>query len=175
MNLNHPAFYTGLKSTKLRTYSRVCFTLLFLILAGVAKKFCILLGKLRVLRRKRAKVSFFTRWLPASTAIEYWIRMRSIPAGWLGIVMILVMLLALLSDIAVAGLVMTTSVVGRCPFGAGVVIPSQPATWRPGPASQQKAFRMATGAFDTSLPILCTMQITKQLSNKKTLISTYVA
>jgi hypothetical protein len=64
--------------------------------------------------------------------------------------MIVIPLLALLSDITVAGLVTTVALPGRCQFGAGVVIPGKPVDWRSVPGNQQRAFWMVSSAHETS-------------------------
>ena len=150
-SLNEPAFYLHFESAKLRAILRVYLTILFLIFATLARQYCITRGKLRILTTGGPiKVAFFTGWLPATTAIEYWFRMRSPPAGWFGIVMVLIPLLALLSDISVAGLVTTTALPGRCSFATGVVIPAKPVDWRSVPGNQQRASWMIRDAHDTS-------------------------
>jgi hypothetical protein len=64
--------------------------------------------------------------------------------------MILTQLLGFASDLLVSGLVKTTTVPSRCPFGTGIVVPLKPVTWRSNPSLNQNATRIVMQARVTS-------------------------
>jgi hypothetical protein len=57
-----------------------------------------------------------TGWLGGSQAALALLSLRTSPAGWLGLLMLLTSLLWIAGDLAVSGLVSTVEVVSRCPF-----------------------------------------------------------
>jgi len=151
IGLNHPAFQIDTESPKLRTWLRAYFTVLFVAFAPIANKVCAKRAQLKFHRNQTIRVRYLTGWLSVWQTLEYWYRLRGLPGGWFGLLMILVAALTILSDLAVSGLVRTVTVPSRCSFISGVVLPPVPVPWRVVPSNQQRAYRFAFEAQSISL------------------------
>src|SRR5437016_430856 len=103
------------------------------------------------MRQRRVRIPLMTGWLSGFSAATAWFAQRRLPAGWLGLIMILTQILAFGSDLLVAGLVKTTQIHARCLFHSGVVLPTTPVSWRSIPDVQQQAYRIVSQAKLTSL------------------------
>jgi len=69
--------------------------------------------KLRLLMKSQAPILMMTGWLNAASAVKIWSNQKRIPAGFLGIIMILAEIMAFGSDLLVSG----SSNQQRCPDG----------------------------------------------------------
>jgi hypothetical protein len=121
MAVQGSSFIVDYDTAKTRLSLRVYFTVIFVILAAVCDRCSNLRSTLRILHGKVVKLPLTTGWLDGIAAIKAWIVQRSLPGGWLGIIMILAWILSVGSDWMVSSLVKTTMIVGRCEFGKGVI------------------------------------------------------
>jgi len=90
-----------------------------------------------------------TGWMNgANVAFAVW-PLGAVPAGWLGVVMILATVLSIVSDLAVSGLVVTVNVPSRCTFntsGYYTIIPQSPLTANIIPANAGALFKLINQA-----------------------------
>jgi hypothetical protein len=105
-----------LPSAYVRLALRAYFTALFLVLGFLGDRCCAQRAKLLLYRRRRVKITQMTGWLGGTNAALALTILRASPAGFLGVAMIFASLLGITCDLAVSGLVVTTSVISRCPF-----------------------------------------------------------
>ncbi|KAH6974950.1 hypothetical protein BKA56DRAFT_618475 [Ilyonectria sp. MPI-CAGE-AT-0026] len=106
----------NISSATVRVVLRAYFTIVLLLLGIFGQKCCGKRVQLRIIAGRQFNLTHMTGWLSwADTALVAWSQ-KCIPAGWLGYVMILSALIWTVSDLAVSGLVVTVSIVTRCPF-----------------------------------------------------------
>ena len=103
-------------SSYVRLVLRIYFTVLLLALAFLGRRCCAQRVRLRLYRRRSVNIRQMTGWLNGSDAAFAFLSFRASPAGWLGGMMIVASLLAIICDLAVSGLVVTVNVVSRCSF-----------------------------------------------------------
>jgi hypothetical protein len=106
----------NLASAHVRLALRAYFTALFLLLGFFGDRCCLQRAKLLLYRRRRVKISQMTGWLSGTHAALALTTLRASPAGLLGVAMIFASVLGIVCDLAVSGLVVTTTVISRCPF-----------------------------------------------------------
>jgi hypothetical protein len=106
----------NLTSAYVRLVLRAYFTVLFLLLSLFGDRCCLQRAKLTLYHYHRVKVTQMTGWLSGTHAVSALAILRVSPAGPLGCLMILVGILGIVCDLAVSGLVVTTSVIARCHF-----------------------------------------------------------
>jgi hypothetical protein len=97
------------------------------------------------------KVSLLTGWLGGISTLVVWFNQRSLPAGFVGIIMLAMALASFGSDILVSGLVKTIQIPGRCDFGVGVVMPQYPTNLTSFPEYDQLSVRMGQQAQNYSV------------------------
>jgi len=147
----HSSLVYDVNSAKLRIGLRIYFTALFLIIAIVGNQCCRLRATRRLLHQKGVNVSLLTGWLSDISTLVVWFDQRSLPAGFMGVIMLTMALASFGSDLLVSGLVKTTQVPGRCEFGVGVVMPQNPTPWISSPEYDQLSVRMGQQAQNTSV------------------------
>lgn len=113
-------------SEYVRLALRAYFTVFFLLLGLIGDQCCSCRVKLRLMKERTVPINLMTGWLSGFIPIWTLKTLRKLPGGWLGVIMILSSVLALVSDLAVSGLVKTVQVPSRCPFGTGLIIPTTP-------------------------------------------------
>lgn len=106
----------AISSAYMRLALRVYFTLVLSVVSLIGDRCCTKRVKLWLLRNRRVPMSQMTGWLGGSQAALALLSLRTSPAGWLGLLMLLTSLLWIAGDLAVSGLVSTVEVVSRCPF-----------------------------------------------------------
>ena len=74
------------------------------------------------MRKENVILSDMTGWLKGFDLAKYTWKLRKLPGGWVGLLMVVVTTLSLTSDLAVAGLVQSVLVPRRCFFGTGLVL-----------------------------------------------------
>ncbi len=147
---NH-SLVVGIDSAHLRLCMRAYFTILFFLLPFIGDQICRLRAR-RLLDKEGAPLVVMTGWPSISLVAEWLVKLRQLPGGWIGALVVLTAGLSFASDFAVSGLVKTVDFPSRCQFNEGVVIPPQSqVTWRSIVNPQQLAYRMASQAQTTSL------------------------
>lgn len=138
----------------LRVALRAYFTACLALLALVGNRCCSLRVKLRLFKYRSFAITHMTGWLTGTDAALTMFRLRTSPAGWLGVVMILASLAWIASDFAVSGLVVSVDVVSRCSFdttGLFYVTQTSPFNYAyVGPAWAGRLYNMIVRARDTS-------------------------
>src|ERR1700730_7190651 len=114
------------ESNFIRIGLRLYFRVLFIFLALVGDICCSNRVKLLLLNEGSVPIPMMTGWLGLISILKMWTSQKRIPAGFLGILMIVVELMSLSSDLLVSGLVRPTEIPGRCSFGRGIVLPENP-------------------------------------------------
>ena len=135
----------------LRVVLRIYFSGLFLLLAFIGDRCCRNRAMLRLTKQSKARLTMMTGWLTAFSAVKIWIAQRQLPAGFLGIVMIVAQLMSFGADLLVSAQVKQIGVPGRCPFGVGAVLPVEPVGWRSVPSPFQPARTLVSEAQAASL------------------------
>ena len=121
---------------------RVYWTTLFFLIPLVGGQICRLRAR-RLLGKEGASLAVMTGWPSFSLVAEWLIRLRQLPGGWIGALVVLTTILS-----SASGLAFPT----RCQFNEGVVLPPQSSvTWRSVVSPQQLAYRIALQARATSL------------------------
>lgn len=105
-----------------RTALRAYFTILTLLIGFIGNSCCGLRAKLSVIRHDYVGLGNMTGWLKGFDVLKYAWKLRTLPGGWIGLLMIVVTTLSLISDLAVAGLVKGVQAPRRCTFGQGLVL-----------------------------------------------------
>jgi hypothetical protein len=100
-----------------RTALRAYFTVLTILIGFVGNSCCALRAKLSIVRHDHVGLGHMTGWLKGVDVLKYGWKLRTLPGGWLGLIMVVVTTLSLTSDLAVAGLVKGVQVPRRCLFG----------------------------------------------------------
>ena len=113
-------------SGTVRLALRIYFTAIFLLLPFLGNQCCSYSVRQKLLRRKRVTLNFMTGWLTGFDVVKVPFSLRSLPAGWLWLAMILSGALALAGDLAVSFFVQKIHVPSRCPFGTGLVLDGTP-------------------------------------------------
>jgi hypothetical protein len=90
-------------SGHLRVALRAYFTMLFILLGF--NECCAVRAKLRLLRKGDVNYVLASGWFPGFTALTTAVKLRCLPGGWIGALMILAGVLAMLSDFIVTGFV----------------------------------------------------------------------
>jgi hypothetical protein len=103
-------------SAHVRLALRAYFTAIFFVLGFLGDRCCMQRTKLLLYCRRDVKITQMTGWLGGASAARALMILRASPAGWFGAAMIVASLLGITCDLAVSGLVVTTSVISRCPF-----------------------------------------------------------
>jgi hypothetical protein len=106
----------------IRTALRAYFTIFALLIGFIGNSCSSLLARLSIVRDDHVPLGYMTGWLPGMYLITYGWKLRTLPGGWLGLLMIIVTALSWISDLAVAGLVKGVQVPQRCQFGQGLVL-----------------------------------------------------
>lgn len=109
-------------SGHVRTILRVYFTVITIFIGFIGNSCCGLRAQLSVVRRQHVALSKMTGWLKGSDLVSFGWKLKALPGGWIGLLMTVVTALALISDLAVAGLVKSIQVPSRCEFGTGLII-----------------------------------------------------
>jgi hypothetical protein len=104
-----------------RTALRAYFTILTLLIGFIGNSCCSLRAQLSIIRSGHVDLGHMTGWLKGLDILKYGWKLRILPGGWLGLLMLIVTILSLTSDLAVAGLVKVVQVPQRCLFGQGLV------------------------------------------------------
>jgi hypothetical protein len=110
------------ESKYVRLVLRLYFNLAFLVFALLGNQICVRNAKHRLLQAGNVPLTLMTGWLSSfDPATAIW-KLRRLPCGWLGVLMILCAILSFTSDLAVSTWVRTVSVPTRCVFNQGMVI-----------------------------------------------------
>ncbi|KUJ15879.1 uncharacterized protein LY89DRAFT_685780 [Mollisia scopiformis] len=95
---------------------RILFNLLLLSFGLIGDQCCKERTELQILLKQPLDLTHYTGWLHGSNAAWAMHKMKRLPAGWLGVVMILTGLMWTAADLAVSGLVVSIDVRDRCAF-----------------------------------------------------------
>ncbi|KAJ9609925.1 hypothetical protein H2200_006254 [Cladophialophora chaetospira] len=112
-------------STEVRLFFRLYFSALFLVINFVGAK-CRKDGvRLAILRGEAVQVTSMTGWLQNSSTLSTPLKLRALPGGWMGLLMLLTFLLSLAGDLVQTTITKVT-VHGSCSFGTGLVLSPPP-------------------------------------------------
>jgi hypothetical protein len=73
-----------------RTALRAYFTILTLLIGFIGNSCCCLRAKLSVVRRDHVGLAHMTGWLKGLDVLKYGWKLRALPGGWLGLLMLIV-------------------------------------------------------------------------------------
>ena len=116
------AFLIDFNSEHARTILRAYFTIITLYVGFLGNSCCGLRAQLRIVRKDNVSLSHMTGWLKGFDLAKFAWKLKKLPGGWIGFLMVIVTCLSLTSDLAVAGLVQSVLVPRRCWFGNGLVL-----------------------------------------------------
>lgn len=104
------------EAAHVRLALRFYFTVIFLVVAFLGDKCCSNRIKVRLYKHQLVPLNQMTGWLSGTRLVTAMMSFGATPAGWLGLVMLLVSVLSLVCDLTVSALVVTTHAPGRCQF-----------------------------------------------------------
>lgn len=142
---------------------RIYFIIVLLFIAFVGDRCCHLRTKLMLLRGQNVSVTAMTGWVRGIISFKIVARLRRLPGGWLGALMLLTAVLALVTDLTVARFVVDIPLPTRCPFHIGLVLNTSTAHYYP--SIYGAAYRWASTAQLFSIYNGGYMGIYKKLDN----------
>ncbi|KAI9659834.1 MAG: hypothetical protein M1821_001185 [Bathelium mastoideum] len=116
-----PKLLVDYQSSYIRLFFRILFFVLFIAIGFLGKLCLSTRAKLKLTRRQPVPLPLMSSWLSSFDSILALKTIRTLPGGWLGVVMIIAYLLNLGADFASA-FIQTITVHDRCEFGTGLVI-----------------------------------------------------
>lgn len=105
----------------IRLFFRILFFVLFLLIGFLGNKCLATRAKLRLVRGRPVPLPSMSSWLSSFDSLVALKTTRTLPGGWLGLLMIAAYLLNLGSDFTSA-LIQAVPVHDRCKFGTGLVL-----------------------------------------------------
>lgn len=123
---------TYLLKQDVQTIIRYYFIVIWFALAQIGNYCCGSRASLRILSGENVSIASMTGWIRGLSVLKTAWKLRSVPGGWLGFIMIIAFPLSLLSDIGLNYFLVALSVSATCPFGTGLVIDATLAAPVPG-------------------------------------------
>ncbi|KIX98010.1 uncharacterized protein Z520_06089 [Fonsecaea multimorphosa CBS 102226] len=112
--------YSG---SDVRLFFRIFFVVAFILINLVGTKCLAARAKLRLFQRHTVPLPYMTSWLGSFDSLYALLVVKTLPGGWLSLLMIFAYLLNLGSDFTSA-LIKSVLVHDRCQFGTGLVVQS---------------------------------------------------
>ncbi|OAP56975.1 hypothetical protein AYL99_09087 [Fonsecaea erecta] len=112
--------YSG---SDVRLFFRIFFVVAFILINLLGTKCLAARAKLRLIQRRTVPLPYMTSWLGSFDSLYALLAVRTLPGGWLSLLMIFAYLLNLGSDFTSA-LIKSVLVHDRCQFGTGLVVSS---------------------------------------------------
>ncbi|KAH0846660.1 hypothetical protein AYO21_08062 [Fonsecaea monophora] len=110
-------------SSDVRLFFRIFFVVAFILINLLGTKCLAVRAKLRLLQRRTVPLPYMTSWLGSFDSLYALRVVKTLPGGWLSLLMIFAYLLNLSSDFTSA-LIKSVPVHDRCQFGTGLVVSS---------------------------------------------------
>lgn len=104
-----------------RVFFRVLFTVISALISFIGKKCLTTRAKLKLAQGRSVRLTLMSPWLSSFDSLTGITRIRALPGGWLGILMIAAFVLDRASDLTSA-LIQSVPVHDRCKFGTGLVL-----------------------------------------------------
>ena len=111
-------------SSHVRLFFRIYFFVLFVLISLIGAKLLAARTRFKLLRRRNVPVHHMSGWLTSFDSLTSAVKLRTLPAGWVGVLMILAFLLNIGSDF-VSAFIQSVDVQDRCVFGTGLVVDPQ--------------------------------------------------